>query len=1234
MSSLGSSGIRGGGVADFFGNQRFELEEQLGEGAFGVVYQAFDRVHETRVALKVMRRLGPDALFYFKKEFRALVDIQHPNLVRYHELFEDQGRWFLTMELVRGPSLVQYVREGHDAHGAKVRFDQVRLRKCLVQLACGVDALHRAGKVHRDVKPSNVRMADGRLVLLDFGLVLETDTRESARMPHVGTAVYMAPEQVLGADVGPLSDFYALGCVLYECLTGRHPFVGDPYAILAAKQTRDPERPSAIAPDVPLDLEELCMALLARDPAERASGVAVLNEMLPRESVELRLSHSAPMMVRAGFVGRARELSAVSRMIDGAEGAQLRVVLVIGESGVGKSALLAELTRRIQLTRPDAVVLSGRCYEREAVPFKAFDGVIDALARELRRLTPEHVDALLSLHAGLLPQVFPVLGRVNEIRERAPREIQKVDAPSLRRRAFAALKHLLAGLAVERLVVVVIDDVHWADADSASLLDELLSAPDAPGLVFIVASRPRPSSTAAYLDAKDDGDDPSFERVVGRLGGALRLRLLPLSESDARAMASGLLTQLDGNEAHAHAIAQESGGQPLFVAALAHYASARGGSEIPRLGEALAVSIDALSRSAGELLVLLAVAGAPLTWEVLSRAASVGPTALSSAIDEVRRTPWVRSQQDAGSLSLEFAHDRVRDLVLSRVSLEEQRRIHGALGDALARAGGDAESVVLHWIEAGQTDRVTLHAGRAAEVAVRSLAFARGVRLYQLALAHCPKGEVDARREVQLALSAALSSSGRAAEAAALYLELAQGASGESALEFRQRAAAEWLEAGEQARGIDESISMLRELGVELSPSRSRTRLLWSIQMRRAVTWFRGEREWTPNTVEMTVSDRVRVDLLFSLTLTLSVVDLLRSAELQSRHLEAASAFGDPYRLARALSMQAWFVRSAFEGRDLERSSELKRAKELAKLSRHPHALALVALVDALADYLAGRYREAARHAERAEQMLREECRGVSFELSNAQILGQLCRHDTGQWQSWRDRLPELLSDAKRRRDQASLNAFESRLLYWERLLCDEPDAARAHVESVSERVGPATFGMYAFNLLCAHTEIDLYVGDPNAHARVMRAWPAIERAHLLRARAIWPRAYSIRARAALGSAYLLPHLRKALLADAQRATEALASDKTERSHALAELFRSGIHDIANERELAMQRFGEAALACESCHMPQLAAAARRRQGMLLGGEEGRAIVVRAERWLREQGAVDPGRICAVLVGY
>ncbi len=1085
--------------------------------------------------------------------------------------------------------------------------------------------MHRAGKVHRDVKSSNVRIAEGeRLVLLDFGLVLDTDAGESGRVPQLGTANYMAPEQIVGADVGPLADFYAIGSALYECLTGRHPFVGEPFEILDAKQVRDPERPSAIAPDVPPDLDELCMVLLARKPAERAKGVVALNELLPGEAADPRPAHGMPALGTTSFVGRARELSALHRMFETTATAALRVVSVVGESGVGKSALLAELYRRVTRARPDALLLAGRCYEREAVPFKAFDGVIDALTRELKRLSPERLLGLLPAHTELLPQVFPVLGRVPEISARAPREAHRADAPSLRRRAFGALKALLTGLAAERLLVIVIDDVHWADADSASLLEELLSPPDAPALLLVLAGRTGP--------ARDDA--PGFERVVATVSSTLKLRLLPLSETDSRAMALALLGELGGDVGHADAIAQESGGQPLFVAALVHYASARGGPEIPRLDEALAASIDALSRSAQELLVLLAVAGAPLVWEVLSRASSGGSAALSAAIDEVRRTPWVRSQHDAGAFSLEFAHDRVRDLVLSRVSLEEQARIHGALGDALSRTGGDAEAVVTHWIEAGQTQRVTQHARRAAEHAVGSLAFARGVRLYQLALAHAPATDRELRADVKRSLSDALSLSGRSADAAALYLELAQEVERDVALELRQRAAAEWLEAGEQARGIGEAESLLAELGVVVVRSRSRPKLLTSLHVRRWLTALRGDRFEVRAEADIGVANRVRVDLLFNLTLTLSVVDLLHCADLQSRHLAAAAELGCPYRMSRALSTQAWFMRSAFEGRDLEGAWELRRANELARLSEHAHAIALVALVEAVAGYLTGRYREAARKAERAEEILREDCRGVAFELSQAQILGQLCRHDTGQWPSWRERLPDLLADARRRGDQASANALESRLVYWDRLLRDEAVAAREKLDTVMDRLEAAPFGMVAFNLLCGHTEVDLYEGDPNAHARVMRAWSSVERAHLLKARAIGPRAYSLRVRAALGSAYLLPHRRKALLAHAHRDAHALASDGTARSRALAELFRAGIADLYDEREQAIQRFGEAALSCGGGHMPQLAAVARRRQGMLLGGEEGRAMVVRAERWLREQGAVDPGRMCAVLLGY
>jgi predicted ATPase len=176
----------------------------------------------------------------------------------------------------------------------------------------------------------------------------------------------------------------------------------------------------------------------------------------------------------ASFVGRTRELSVLSRLLGELEEVQTRVCFVAGESGVGKSALLAEFAQKAREDRPDVVVLRGRCYERETVPYKAFDGVIDALARHLRRLPDDDVISLLPQGVEMLAQAFPVLARVPRIRERMARERmvrEPADGPHARRRAFAALRSVLQRIGERAPLVIAIDDVHRADVDSLALLE-------------------------------------------------------------------------------------------------------------------------------------------------------------------------------------------------------------------------------------------------------------------------------------------------------------------------------------------------------------------------------------------------------------------------------------------------------------------------------------------------------------------------------------------------------------------------------------------------------------------------------------------------------------------------------------------------------------------------------------------------------------------------------------------
>ena len=248
------------------------------------------------MALKTLRHPNPEALARLKREFRAMQDLQHPSLVALRELVAEDGRWYLVMDLVEGVDFISWVRAVPLApapEGSGVRelataptvralptiaadtpvFDEARLRAALRQLVEALAACHRAGFVHRDVKPSNVLVTRaGKVVVLDFGLVVETRA-DASTLAVVGTPTYMAPEQAASDDVGPEADWYAVGVLLYEALTGRAPIRGGGAAGHAAQAERAPPRRRArSAAGVPADLDAAVHR--AAEPRSRASGRA------------------------------------------------------------------------------------------------------------------------------------------------------------------------------------------------------------------------------------------------------------------------------------------------------------------------------------------------------------------------------------------------------------------------------------------------------------------------------------------------------------------------------------------------------------------------------------------------------------------------------------------------------------------------------------------------------------------------------------------------------------------------------------------------------------------------------------------------------------------------------------------------------------------------------------------------------------------------------------------------
>jgi serine/threonine protein kinase len=222
---------------------------------------------------------------------------------------------------------------------------------------------------------------EGRVVILDFGMIAELLPLHpgEARYESGGTPAYMAPEEASGTTPSEAGDWYSVGVTFYEALTGTIPFAGTVTDLIVHKSTIDPPAPAEVDPDVPADLSAICMALLCRDPARRLSGPAALHVFAP----DAAGSGTAPVPIRATpFVGRDAQLHVLNEALGTVIKGSAAAVSVSGPSGIGKSALVRYFLG--QIADPQSVVvLSGRCYENESVPYKALDGVVDDLSRHL-----------------------------------------------------------------------------------------------------------------------------------------------------------------------------------------------------------------------------------------------------------------------------------------------------------------------------------------------------------------------------------------------------------------------------------------------------------------------------------------------------------------------------------------------------------------------------------------------------------------------------------------------------------------------------------------------------------------------------------------------------------------------------------------------------------------------------------------------------------------------------------
>lgn len=260
---------------------RYRIDRLLGEGGMGAVYLAHDTALDRPIALKILKFGGNVAVAAerFRREARAAAGLQHPNICPIYDVGELAGTHFLAMPFVHGQSLADLAGHGHT-------MDPKEAARIVRQVALGMQAAHDKGIIHRDLKPANVMIDDrGEPVVMDFGLARRADAGDrqlTVQGDVMGTPAYMPPEQVTGdvARMGPASDVYALGALLFELLTGRPPFVGDTFALLSQIALDPAKPPSTHRPGLDPRLDSVCLKALAKKPEERWKSMRALADVL------------------------------------------------------------------------------------------------------------------------------------------------------------------------------------------------------------------------------------------------------------------------------------------------------------------------------------------------------------------------------------------------------------------------------------------------------------------------------------------------------------------------------------------------------------------------------------------------------------------------------------------------------------------------------------------------------------------------------------------------------------------------------------------------------------------------------------------------------------------------------------------------------------------------------------------------------------------------------------------
>lgn len=1099
-------------------SDRYELRAILGSGSYGQVFAAWDHVRSRMIAVKVLRDARPDALLQFKQEFRALNELRHRNLVRLLKLGRNHDIWFIVMELIEGAPITVanlpdiYCTEQRrqamlttlaappEAIGSEdprvagelstslVIGGQIAplfpvdvLRDRLGQLCQGIVTLHRFGVIHCDLKPSNVMVThDNRVVILDFGVAKYTNhlgAHQQSDGSYAGTRPYMAPEIRQLARATPGVDWYALGVMLAELLTGHAPtsIAATPYPALSALLQQAGELHQDYA-----QMYDLCAKLLHPDPTQRADHQAVLDVCFGEDSAQL----DAPSQGRSYvFVGREYELEQLQRslniFLDGAPS----TLIVEGEAGIGKSTLCGEFLRRIALEPGAPCILLARCKNDELLGFRAFDELVDGLAAIMRSMPHAELEELVPYCTPALASLFPTLRAFNrDAHADAP-----VGSPE---DALYALQALLSNISQRRRLIIWVEDVHQADRDSLRWIARIFAPGTRPNVFLLLSMRPIHPPTGETVD-------------IDTLGYAVpMLRLRPLdAETSREALLSWLPDSMHPNAELLQTLLTIGRGHPYMLRELSHYADRV--VELKRgvtLATLLSERIAALPPDYFTVLSAVATSFEAPNRQLVEFVTQLEPTIVDQALEELERLALVRQAATVEDEHYELAHAAINDCVENLANAETRKQIHARYAEAgiegFSRPMRPA-AIVAHLVRAEKQSAAESYALQLASASDRSGAYETAAQMYDLLM---QIGREQGRRidsELRMRAVECQLRTGRLLDAANLLVELAMEASPAEARVLRRRSAESYILSGHIEEGYRQNelarppqltsyeLPLPRPIRVGLLRARIKKRL----------------KDFKPEHTSLTELDELTAALMSTYRMSgidIGMIDALSGFEFSMRELDLALDLNRRAPIVRALAGFSAFASMPGGEHQKEARRWVELAIRMGETADDPATLEWAKVCEAAIDYHQGYYRRAWKKIVDSYAWVETHASHQSVMLSYLEMHRLFCTNLFGEIDVLRAAYYGQIVEARARNNRMTeASVTLTGFVTW--LIDDAPEPARAALHR-AQLTGPRKgYQLYDFLRRRSLAELCLYEKRADAYDEQIQQYRRFEATMLCR---------------------------------------------------------------------------------------------------------------------------------------